>query len=185
MEKEVKFLCHFTSIENLNTIIKNGLLSKRIMLNNSMSFKSTDKDRFDSQIDLISLSCNTPNVEMLNLKYLKNDINPVVILIDKDVIFSNKFRCYFCKKNAATSVIIKSLKCNRNSLSTDNAFHEFISSDDTQKEILVENKIPKEYIKEIVVKNVDAYDIVNYILVKNGVNIPISINKNFFMNREK
>lgn len=180
---KVDYLTHFTNIYNLKSIIKNGILSVEYMNNNNIKYNKTDKNRFDEQLNFISISTNCINKKMLYKKICNNieGLNIWIILIlDLSLLDDLKTDIYFCYKNAASFEIKNILMTNKEKLNTPPFLNKFLISDDIQKEILVKNRIPIEYVKGIIVKNPNDKDIVNNILLSEGKTIPIICKRDMF-----
>ena len=100
----IKYLCHFTNVENLHNIFKYGIYPKDDLLKESIGFKLNDVNRFEHCTDASCLSISFPNYRMF-YKYKIN--NPgsdwAVIKIKPDVLY--KMKCSFSWTNAASSRI--------------------------------------------------------------------------------
>ena len=184
LNNEIKFLCHFTNINNLENILTFGLLSRTELLKQGIKFEYMDKNRFDNQLNLISFTYNKPNKEMLFYKLKKHKDYIIILIIDKEIIEDNKTNSYFSWKNASSEEIRNILKNKKEYLQTDYAYKKMINSFDKQKEILVEKKVPLNYVKQIVTNNINTFDLVVYLLKKLSINIPVIINKDLFQGRE-
>ncbi len=67
-KRKIKKLIHFTSVSNLESILKKGLLSREMLEEKNIKFECTDMQRYDGRKDCISLSIEYPNFKMLNFK---------------------------------------------------------------------------------------------------------------------
>lgn len=67
-KRKIKKLIHFTSVSNLESILKKGLLSREMLEEKNIKFECTDMQRYDGKKDCISLSIEYPNFKMLNFK---------------------------------------------------------------------------------------------------------------------
>ena len=78
----IEYLTHFTNIENLESILTNGIRSVDYMKKHKIEYNNNDEYRFDNQLNLISISLNEINYKMLYKKQVKNknQINSWVIL---------------------------------------------------------------------------------------------------------
>lgn len=179
----IEFLTHFTSVYNIKSILKNGILSVTNMKNNNIKYTNTDNNRFDNQLNFISVSTNAINKKMLFKKVHNNVGNLniwVIIILDLSLLDDSNLDIYYCYKNAATSEINSILREDMKRLKDKKIICKFLESDDIQKEILIKNKISKEYIKCIVVKNQNDKDIVNSILLSESSSIPIICKSEMF-----
>lgn len=86
---------HFTNIDNLESILEKGILSKNKLLEGHISFSETDQYRYDNKLDYINTSISYFNYKMLyeltctNNKYILMEINNKPLL-KNDTLFSNK-----------------------------------------------------------------------------------------------
>ena len=182
-ENNIKYLTHFSSIYNLESILNNGLLSVKYMNNNNIKFYNSDSNRFDNQLELISLSSNIINKKMLFKKNMFNKQNLniwFVIIIDLEVLDDNSLKFYYCKTNAASCEMNSLLRNNINYLTTENSIKEYINSTSDQKEILVKGTILPKYFKGLVVKNNNDIDLVKKIVKSLNLDIPVICNKALF-----
>lgn len=103
-DKNIKFLVHFTRVENLEGIISNGLLPRSVLDEYNMKYSYNDVYRRDGCKNAICTSIGFPNYRMFyNLRYHNPDVDWAVILIDARILCAMK--CAFCKSNAAQSDI--------------------------------------------------------------------------------
>ena len=105
-EKSIEHLLHFTRYENLESILKNGIMTKDNLNTLNLDFYENDKARFDGYPNSISLSVSSPHY-VLFYKFRKcTDAKGwVVIDIKPEVLW--EYNCAFCKHNAADSRISK------------------------------------------------------------------------------
>lgn len=161
--RKIKSLIHFTHINNLSNIIKNGILSRESMENEKIDFVHTDDVRLDGYWDAISLSISYPNGKMLYKKRMDNGNNFIIIKLFPAILY--KSHCAFCGSNAATNSVREIPLVER---VTYDAFEDMFSLNprgsgctrnnnipnnmptDEQAEVLVFNDISPYYIEEIV-----------------------------------
>lgn len=104
-ERGVEELLHFTSIDNLGTIVKYGLLSRDDLERMKIKYEYNDKKRLEGMRNAISLSVSFPNYKMFfKCRNYDEDGNPkertfVVISISKSILW--ELSCIFCPTNAA------------------------------------------------------------------------------------
>lgn len=168
---EIPCLIHFTRIDNLESILRNGIcpVDRFGDIDTDSHPVINDKLRLDGHSDGISVSVAFPNSQMF-YKYRKENENVSwAILILHPSILWNK-ECAFCKHNAADGRIT----CQPlNNLKTPQAFEELFfeigghqtraeqclkkyDPTDVQAEILVFDVIEPEYIYSIVFDSVTA-----------------------------
>ncbi len=98
----IEYFVHFTDVNNLPSILKNGLLTRSLLECNEMEFSYNDEERFDNVKNSISLSISFPNYKMfypITLKYPERDYC-VLLLNALEVI---KYDCAFNFTNAANN----------------------------------------------------------------------------------
>lgn len=188
LNNNIEYLTHFTNIENLESILTNGIRSVEYMKTHKIEYNNNDEYRFDNQLNLISISLNKINYKMLYKKQMKNknQINSWVILkLKTSLLDDKKENVYFCEKNAASTEVNSILRKNRKELNTKEAFMNMLNSNDKQKEILVEETIESYYIESIVVRNIRDFDLVKYILGKCNKNIQIVCKQEMFTEKKQ
>ena len=98
--RKIRWLCHFTRKENLESIKKHGLLTIDSLNYRGLSRYVTDTHRMDKHKTLLCLSISKPNMPMLVSKAKKHEY--CLLLIDASILYSKK--CLFYKSNAAMQV---------------------------------------------------------------------------------
>ena len=102
-DRNITALYHFTPLPNLESILRNGLVSRHILDAHDAPYCYTDQWRMDGQAEAVSLTIHSLNQSMLDAK-LKDSRYPFVILeIEPSVIWTH--HCRFCWVNAASSEI--------------------------------------------------------------------------------
>lgn len=170
IEKNVKYLVHFTEISNLESIMTNGLLSINSMDNDNIKYNNNDLFRFEGYPNSISLSIDFPNYQMF-FKYRKQK-NMVLLLLKPQLILEKE--CLYFYKNAASS------EFRNNNINIQNSIENFEkmyaqSIDNIQRsplipnnytthpqaEILCLNSIEPSYIDMILYKDRDDWNSFN------------------------
>ena len=168
---EIPHLVHFTRIDNLESILKNGICPVNSFgdIDTDSHPVINDKLRLDGHSDSISASIAFPNSQMF-YKYLKNneDTSWTILILYPSILWDKE--CAFCKHNAADGKI----SCQPlNTLKTPQAFVELFSEidghqtraeqclkkydpTDVQAEILVFEVIEPEYIGSIIFDSTTA-----------------------------
>lgn len=156
VSRDIKYLVHFTPIENLESILSNGILSRDNL--KEKDYKRTDNDRIDGKMDMISTSITFPNYKMFYKK--RNFVQSkgwCVIKISSSVLW--ECECYFYPSNASSNKS-KELKNNRYPEHLEMMFYEdgrsFLTKNnqttDVQAEVMVRGKIPAKYIECICIE---------------------------------
>ncbi|WP_419893151.1 DarT ssDNA thymidine ADP-ribosyltransferase family protein [Oceanobacillus kimchii] len=100
-ERGVTNLVHFTRIENLSSILSNGLIPVASLSERSMNYLNNDEYRWDNCTDANCLSIQFPNYQMFYKYRNQNQGTDWVILgIKKKVLWETD--CVFCVENAAS-----------------------------------------------------------------------------------
>ena len=107
-ESGIKTLCHFTRIENLNSILQEGLIG-RSHLEERGQKNFNDPKRWDRHKEAICLSISFPNYSLFN-KFSRLDENSpadyskwVVLLLKVNVLW--ELDCAFQQENASSNTI--------------------------------------------------------------------------------
>jgi len=156
-ERKITSLFHFTHINNLESIIKYGLLCRRRVekLPMKSSFVMNDTLRLDGHVETISLSIGFPNYKMFYV-YKKKPEEWIVIGLKPDILW--ELDCSFFVENAAKrdfqGICLEELK---QASSLEKLFLDYktIQREDLsipdwfptnpQAEVLVNNPIPATY----------------------------------------
>ncbi|RDI40917.1 DarT ssDNA thymidine ADP-ribosyltransferase family protein [Falsibacillus pallidus] len=100
--KEIKYLVHFTRIENVVSIFNKGLIPVDLLRRTGIGFSHNDNYRFDNCKDANCMSIGFPNYRMF-FRYRNH--NPgsdwVVLGIKKEILWEKD--CAFCVENAASN----------------------------------------------------------------------------------
>lgn len=162
--RDIKWLLHFTQLENLPSILEHGLLTKDDL---DESAKCNDEYRLDNHTDTISMSVHHPNDSMFfkyrrQLKEIKPKADWCVLGVRADILLD--IDALFCKKNAAcTSISCLAEEELRRTESFSGMFDELDGHPsreeqclnlndptDVQAEILIKGCIPPDRIAAIV-----------------------------------
>ena len=182
MERGIAYLVHFTSVDNIESILENGLLTREYLENEDIEFDYNDEYRIDEVEDSVSLSITSPNYKMFYPIRCNNPEKEWVVFKLKaiDVL---KLDCAFCYKNAASSEITNiplEERCTYEAYLTlfDEEHTEYtreqmrLTRDEPtnpQAEILVLESIPVEYIEYAIFQDKSIYD--KYKNLFDGTNI--------------
>lgn len=162
-------LCHFTKLQNLTHIITSadGVLASTSIRQDTKNVN--DRERYDGELDYVCCSIQYPNSWFLKSAMQNNsdDIFKewVVLYIDLSILENKNTK--FCPCNASKA---KGAYINNNMDDIDSIFAMTVPTfkyprtskmlsccpTDGQAEILIENSIPREYIKGIAVGNEDV-----------------------------
>ena len=191
----VKYLVHFTPVENLRTILQYGILPRRELAESNIPAVMPDGDRFDSKHDCSSFSVSFPNYRMLSKKRFSSSEGGnyyAVILIDVDVIglFSSDDLFFF-----STNAAVKDYRFEENRFMVKGVYalkEMFLGRrfpnlpaeypSDPQAEIMIRGAIPPEYIDSIFFCPNDDIDPFSY--VPPAAKSKIKISKEYFDPRE-
>ena len=101
--RKIKYLVHFTRVENLDSILLNGLVPVSIQQERNFESIHNDEQRIDSKIDCTSCSIEFPNYKLFyrfrNTKF--PGTKWVTIVLNADLLFSPSNIVYYCYTNAA------------------------------------------------------------------------------------
>lgn len=175
---------HFTDISNLVSIMNLGICNRKYLNNNNINYKYTDKDRFDNQLDCVSLSINQVNRGMLHLKYEQFRNDWIIIELDANKIINDFYdKIYYCMFNASSNSVMKYLN-NKNILKGSSSFERMFDSNGkpySQSELLVMGNISCDYFKKIYVESLQHKMIVNEIINNTEYkDIPVVIRREMF-----
>ncbi len=157
-ERGITELYHFTNVDNLHSILNNGLLSRYTLNNMGLGYEQNDDYRLENRLDAICTSISFPNYKMF-YRYRQNTSNTYcVIELDPRLLYEKE--CIFCISNAASREerqrrINEKLGVDglRRLFYDDNLRRELrlepYFTTNPQAEVLVTNDIEVEYIRSI------------------------------------
>lgn len=101
----IKYLLHFTSAENLDSIKEHGILSVQELKKRGIPYLHNDSNRLDNELDYISLSVTTINRPLLSSYFHTGRIQDVrVIYISASILYEElETARIYCDRNAAAS----------------------------------------------------------------------------------
>lgn len=102
-ERGVEKLYHFTPTVNLESILKNGLASQRLLEAHGVNFFAPDRYRFDDRPDALSMSIHSINRGLLLAKIAALGGDWAILEVDASVLWTH--RCRFCWTNAASAEV--------------------------------------------------------------------------------
>ncbi|WP_373700856.1 DarT ssDNA thymidine ADP-ribosyltransferase family protein [Neisseria dentiae] len=111
-ERNIRYLCHFTRLENLESILKHGLYPRTQIFNQDLNpdVRSNiqgifnDTVRADNKMNAICLSISFPNSKMFyKLRCEQGDTQWAVIVLNAQVLLDKD--CAFYPTNAANNCV--------------------------------------------------------------------------------
>ncbi len=161
-QRNIQSLIHFTQICNLSSILRIGLMNRKMVdiFDPSQGIKVNDTFRLDGHKEAICLSISFPNYKMFYTYHQNNSNDWVVLQLKPEILWDKE--CAFCFENAASGKIrdcsIKELKkpeafdalfqdfeqIERKTLSIPDCFPT-----NPQAEVLVFNQIQLDYIQKV------------------------------------
>lgn len=100
--RNIKYVWHFTKMENLNSILTNGLIPRALLEAHGAAVAYNDQYRFDNQKNANCLSIGHPNYKMFYSLRCQDPNQRWVVLAFKPEILWEK-DCAFCHENAASN----------------------------------------------------------------------------------
>lgn len=168
-DRGIDHLVHFTNINNIDNIMRHGLLNTQDLKEQNIPFIFTDEYKLDGRHGL-SLSVQFPNYKMFYSKTNKSPQNDmVVLLLDPELI--NEKKCLYFYDNAATTEL---KNMSSSDLMTDIAWEKMFSdkvdgilrselkipnsfTTNPQAEVICLEPIEPKYIKNIICKSDDQF----------------------------
>jgi len=158
----IRYLVHFTPEENLQSILKYGLLSVRKLRNLGIRYEFNDPRRMDGVDDAICLSVSFPNYKLF-WKFRKNNPNRtyVVLLIDAKVLWEKS--CIFTWTNAAN----RQVSClKRDEKMTPEAFKRMFGNLEKRRQMGLSPEYPTDYQAEVMVIEDIEPKYIKYVVVE-------------------
>ncbi|MCR4607822.1 MAG: DUF4433 domain-containing protein [Oscillospiraceae bacterium] len=165
-ERHVEYLVHFTPVDNLKSILENGI-APRVYFDDGVDFISTDRERLDRHPECSCFSLSFPNYQMFSAKRSDTRLRFAVLRIDiKALLSSNVDKIFMLPVNAAYNevrwhisdydqlqdarnmfakeLVYKGISHRRSALGIPD---EYPTS--PQAEIMIDGIVPAKYIREI------------------------------------
>lgn len=201
-ERKIEYLVHFTNLKNLESIMKNGVLSKQELEDKNMLYYNTDGARLDNQLDYISTSITFPNYKMFCKKREEIKSQDWVILKIDSQIICDKLDTLFLMHNCSDKEIRNLITQKRKDLEANEAlkklFNNYVDikgirtiredklidsnmTTNPQAEVMIKKCIEIKYIKAIVVIDDKTKQKVKEIL---GDTVRIEVDNTLFSYRE-
>lgn len=152
-ERNIDICTHFTRIENLSSILTNGLIPRKYLEKFNIDFISVNSERIEDYIDANCLSISFPHHNPVLSASERTKRRWVSISFKKDILW--KLDCVFCFTNASSEEM---LEIPINERKTKKSFEKmFIGNDhlpseyptDSQAEVLIFDIIPSSYLKTV------------------------------------
>ena len=169
LNRQVAHLVHFTPTDNLQSIMRYGILPRSEIENRGIIAKTPDATRYDYQKDYSSFSVSFPNYLMFYNKRKNTDYDYVVLLVDPGIILDVPLDSIsYLPHNAASRftgnareyVGEKAVKdLFRNIIIDGNAFDREVLgippsyTTNPQAEVFIRAPIPPKYIQCVVTEN--------------------------------
>lgn len=154
-EQKIEKYVHFTNVQNLESILREGLIPVKNLQEKSIQYHFNDVDRLDNRLDASSLSITFPNYQMF-YTYRKKNPNSQWVVISYDAKKVAKKDCAYFQYNAALH-IYKNVKWE--TFISLSAFDLLFSGNreglysyettNPQAEVMVREIIPTDYIDAI------------------------------------
>jgi len=98
-ERRIKEVVHFTRIENLHSILKHGLLPRKILNEMKISYIPADNNRYDGLLHASCLSISFPNYRMFWRLRQEQGGNWIILSFSPEILW--QYECAFYPRNAA------------------------------------------------------------------------------------
>lgn len=101
IDRKIKYLVHFTRLENLTSILKHGLVPVSLQEQRGIRSVKNDKERREGRMDCTSCSVEFPNYQMF-YKYRMSipDSKWVVLVLDINILLVDSRDIFFSYTNA-------------------------------------------------------------------------------------
>jgi hypothetical protein len=163
----IQSVFHFSIFDNLDSILENGLNSRKYLENKNISYMWMDENRFDERRDWISTSLSYPNLHLMRNKIKSWDIESELFLLEIDPEIIISLPAIFFPGNAARSDLNANYKEDRiQYLDFRGLKNLFLNKEvrlkyklpdhhptDPQAEILIYRHIPTRFIKSLYSSN--------------------------------
>jgi hypothetical protein len=159
--RKIEKILHFTHIENLPSILENGILNQKELVSKKIPFKPSDRARQDELESGICCSITLPNRLMMQYKIREFGSMFAVIEMPADVLLFKRFAC-FPSNAARTDIRLLARKAPMNFVGVDGLSNLYLNwivrwaskledsqPTDSQSEIVIFDTIPLMNIRQI------------------------------------
>ena len=187
-KSSINHVYHFSPIENTQSILEHGILSREEAGIRNVGIEITDPNRFDGELNKISASISFPNYKMRYSLEQKGknlviyDIDPRILLckLDTQFYYTNAANSVFRNLDKSRFTTNEALK----GMFTDYKREQELDRSfptDPQAEVLIDTEIPLKFINGVITKEED-YDI-EFLCKERGISY--SVDKALYDKREK
>ena len=172
-KRKINNLVHFTRLENLSSILKNGFRSRKYLQENNLSFQYNDTERWDNKTNAICFSIEYPNIFLLNkFKQIYLGSKWLIIILDVNILLDSKLVKSFCMRNAGgLSKWLEHSICHYSS-----AFEKMFCENPCSK---VPKRSEQNYIKDYLPTDIQAeIFVLQIMLMRYYINIILLLMKN-------
>ncbi len=170
--RKIQNLVHFTRFKNLESILRNGFISRKILLEKNFYFEPNDIGRWDCKDDATCFSIEFPNSFLLNTFKKKYPHSKWVIILLDIKLINHCSKINFCNKNAAgasnwinspisqtvyafESMFAECIIHSKSPLRSEQLYIKDYLPTNVQAEILIEDIIDPQYIKCMLFENIE------------------------------
>lgn len=193
-KRNIQSLYHFTKLENIASIMKNGIIPRNLLDKQGVEYKFNDNIRLDAQEGSSSFSIEHPNYKLFYRLRKESEAKKqewVVIGVQRNVLWDKD--CAFCHDNAASANVTSIPIAQRKTI---NAFESMFRPltgkpsraelrlpdsfpTNPQAEVLVFNTVEPKYLLTLACEN----DKLKIELKKNYPNVNVIKYEHYFMPR--
>ena len=178
-ERQIRYLVHFTPVDNIQSILENGVVSRASLDQNHTFYTYNDGQRLDNKKNASCLSISLPNYRyFFSLRKQRyQDRTWCVVLLKPSILW--EMDCAFFQTNAANNIVrhrpvqefkgpqalnkmFDSSLFNRKSLEQNHRLPVYCTTD-PQAEVLVFDRISPDYIEGLAFENNVPYWLKNMI----------------------
>lgn len=153
LRRNIQCLYHFTKIENLPSIMANGILPRGHLDNLGLAYQFNDEIRLDGHLGASSLSIEHPNYKMFwRLRMLSATQQWVVLGVQRNILWEKD--CAFCHENAASAQVTSIPIAQRRTLQAFNNMFAEVPNKPTRAALRLQDKFPTNPQAEVLVFDV-------------------------------
>lgn len=192
-KRKIQKLVHFSQLDNLKSILDDGIIPREELQIGPKNFCYNDKDRRDEMRNCSCVTIEFPNTKLLKSKiYEYPDKKWVILFLDPKLLFEQ--RNYYAEHNAATASVKPCLKEKYYTNAFEKLFDETVEIQKSgepveffirdglkdylptseQAEILVEGKIDSRFIQCVVFQNEECKRRFEGLLKEKGIDARVN-----------
>jgi hypothetical protein len=165
-KRNIKYVFHFTRLENLKNIMDYGLIPRSLLESGGIESTFNDSDRIDGCPDASCLSINFPNYKMFwAYRQSLSGVQWVVLAIKARILWEKN--CAFCQENAASNAVTRIPLQDRKGVNAFIRLYDEIDNKPSRKDLGISDSTPTNPQAEVLVFDIIESELIEVVVVEN------------------